>query len=83
MPKIKIFSTSTCVYCHALMEYLKSKDIAYEEVNLDEQPKEIQTSIDTCGSMAVPCTHIILDDGSEAKILGFDKARFEQVLGLA
>jgi glutaredoxin len=65
------------------MEYLKSKDIAYEEVNLDEQPKEIQTSIDTCGSMAVPCTHIILDDGSEAKILGFDKARFEQVLGLA
>jgi len=83
MPKIIIFSTTTCVYCHALKGYLKSKHVAYEEVNLDEQPEEIQTSVDTCGSMAVPCTHITLDDGSEERILGFDRPKFDQVLGLA
>ena len=32
MPKIKIFSTTTCVYCRALKDYLKSKNVAYEEV---------------------------------------------------
>jgi glutaredoxin len=80
--QIKIYSTRTCVYCHMLKEYLKSKGVAYEEILLDEQPEQIQASIDTCGSMGVPCTHITLEDGTEEKILGFDKARFDQVLGL-
>lgn len=83
MPKIKIYSTMTCVYCHALKDYLKSKNVAYEEVLLDQQPEAIQTSIDTCGSMGVPCTHITLDDGTEEKIMGFDRSRFDKVLGLA
>ena len=82
MPKIKIFSTTTCVYCRALKDYLKSKNVAYEEVLLDQQPEAIQTSIDTCGSMGVPCTHITLDDGTEERILGFDKERFNKFLGL-
>lgn len=83
MPKIKIYSTTTCVYCKALKDYLKSKNVAYEEVLLDRQPEEVQASIDTCGSMGVPCTHITLDDGTEQHILGFDKPRFDKVLGLA
>lgn len=82
MPKIKIYSTTTCIYCHALKDYLKSKDVTYEEVLLDQQPEAIQTSIDTCGSMGVPCTHITLDDGTEEKILGFDRPRFDKALGL-
>lgn len=80
--QIKIYSTKTCVYCKMLKEYLKSKDVEYEEVLLDEQPEEIQASLDTCGSMGVPCTHITLENGQEEKILGFDKVRFDQVLGL-
>ena len=83
MPKIKIYTTTTCVYCKALKAYLKSKNVAYEEVLLDQQPEEIQTSIDTCGSMGVPCTHITLDDGTEERILGFDKPKFDNILGLA
>ena len=74
MPKIKIFSTTTCVYCRALKDYLKSKNVAYEEVLLDQQPEAIQTSIDTCGSMGVPCTHITLDDGTEERILALTKS---------
>jgi hypothetical protein len=33
--------------------------------------------------MGVPCTHITKDDGTEEKILGFDKARIDTALGLA
>lgn len=82
MPKVKIFSTTTCIYCKALKEYLSNEGVAYEEVLLDVQPEAIQESIDTCGSMGVPCTHITLDNGDEVKILGFDKPKIDAALGL-
>lgn len=82
MPKVKIFTTTTCAYCHALKEYLEKKNVAYEEVNLDKHPEEVRTSVDTCGQMGVPCTHIIGDKGQEEAILGFDKARIDKALGI-
>lgn len=80
MVKIKIYSTTTCVYCHMLMDYLDNLGFAYEEVQLDEYPEEIQASIDTCGNMGVPCTHITLDDGTETHVLGFDREKIDEVL---
>lgn len=82
MPKITIYSTKTCPYCNMLKSYLKSKDIEYEEVLLDEQPERAVESIHICNSMGVPCTHIVKDDGNEERILGFDKARIDAVLGI-
>lgn len=83
MPKITIYSTKTCPYCHMLKNYLKSKNIGYEDVLLDEHPERAAEAIHICNSMGVPCTHITLDDGTEEKILGFDKARIDSALGLA
>ncbi|MBI4101010.1 hypothetical protein HY441_00875 [Candidatus Microgenomates bacterium] len=83
MPKVKIFTTTTCPYCHAEKEYLKSKNVTFEEVNLDEHPEAVRTSVDTCGQMGVPCTHIVKDDGREENILGFDQARLNKALGLS
>lgn len=82
MPKIKIYTTTTCPYCHAEKEYLKSRNIDFEEVLVDKNPEEIPTMLHVCNSMGVPCTHITKDDGSEERILGFDKARLDQALGL-
>jgi len=79
--KIKIYSTTTCPYCKTLKEYLSSKSVKYEEVLLDKQPEEVKNSLDSCGSMGVPCTHITKDDGTEENILGFDKARIDAALG--
>lgn len=83
MAKVKIFSTRTCPYCHMLKQYLKSKNVAFEEVLIDTDLEGAKESMDTCGSMGVPCTHIELDDGTEARILGFDKPKIDQALGLA
>ena len=66
-----------------LKSYLQEKGVAYEDVLLDEQPDQIQKSIDTCGSQGVPCTHIIKDDGTEVSIMGFDKPKINEALGLA
>ncbi|PIQ78407.1 MAG: hypothetical protein COV79_05315 [Parcubacteria group bacterium CG11_big_fil_rev_8_21_14_0_20_41_14] len=83
MPQVKIYSTTTCPYCKMLKSYLEEKEVAYEDVLLDEQPDQIQKSIDTCGSQGVPCTHIIKDDGTEVSIMGFDKPKINEALGLA
>lgn len=82
MTKVKIYSTTTCPYCKLAKEYFKEKGVEYEEVLLDQQPEKAQTSIDTCGSMGVPCIHITKEDGTEQNILGFDKAALDKALGL-
>jgi len=82
MPKITVFSTATCVFCRMLKEYLTKNSFAYEEVLIDKYPEQAQTSFAVCGSMGVPCTQIELDDGREESVLGFDKAKFDHLLGL-
>ena len=82
MAKITIYSTSTCPYCKMLKDYLNQRHIAFEDVLLDEQPELMQVSVDTCGSMGVPCTHITKDDGTTINILGFDKEKINQALEL-
>ncbi|MEX2006607.1 MAG: glutaredoxin domain-containing protein [Candidatus Saccharimonadales bacterium] len=82
MTKVKIYSTTTCPYCRAEKAYLQSKNITFEDILLDKQPGQIQASLDTCGNMGVPCTHITKDDDSEVVILGFDKAKLDAALNL-
>lgn len=82
MTKVKVYSTTTCPYCRVLKQYLNEKNIPFEDVLIDQQPDQMQASIDTCGSMGVPCTHITKDDGSEVKILGFDKEEVDKALNL-
>ncbi len=82
MAQITIYSTTTCPYCHMEKQYLKSKGIEFKDVLVDNDPSQAMKAYDTCGSMGVPCTHIIKDDGSEVKILGFDKAGLDSALGI-
>lgn len=65
-----------------LKSYLKEKNIPFEDVLIDEQPEQMKASIDTCGSMGVPCTHITKDDEKQVAILGFNKEALDKELGL-
>ncbi|MDB5166684.1 MAG: glutaredoxin [Candidatus Saccharibacteria bacterium] len=83
MATVKVYSTMTCPYCTMEKDYLKNKGVEYEDILVDQNPQQVQNLYDTCGSMGVPCTHIIRDDGTEERILGFDKTRIDSALGLA
>ena len=82
MAKVKNYSTTTCPYCKMLKAYLSNKNIPFEEVLLDQSPDEVQASVDSCGSMGVPCTHITKEDGSVVNVLGFDKEKINSALGI-
>ena len=62
---IKVYSTSVCPYCHALMDWLDSKGIEYEEINAENMP-DIKS---------VPVTEI----GKE-RIVGFDRLAIKKAL---
>lgn len=78
--KITIYSTKTCGYCHMLKDWLDKKDVEYIEFKVDENPYAAQLMVSKSGQMGVPYSIIETDDGEEVGILGFDRARFEQVL---
>jgi len=75
MKTVKIYTTSTCVYCRGAKEYLKDKGIEYEEINLSEHPDRIQEMVQASGQMGVP---VILIDGK--MIVGFNRGAIDEVL---
>lgn len=74
---IKIYTTSTCVYCRGAKEYFQEKGINYEEINLSEHPDRIQEMVQISGQMGVP---VILIDGRV--IIGFNRGAINEALDL-
>ena len=62
---IKIYTTPTCVYCHALMDWLDDLGVEYKEIDATEDD-----SIDV-----VPVTEI-----GDEKIVGFDRPAVKRAL---
>ena len=83
MPKIKIYSTTTCQFCRLEKAYLTSKGIAYEDIMVDMDPEKAKEMIELSGQMGVPFTVIETDDGKTESILGFNKPKIDAVLGIA
>lgn len=83
MSKITIYSTATCAYCKMLKSYLQSKDIAYEEKHADIDQSVAQELFEKSGQLGVPFTIIEMVDGSEEKILGFDRKKVDLMLGIS
>lgn len=82
MAKVKIFTTSTCPYCKMEKEYLDSKRVRYEIEEVDHDVEAATEMLEKSGQMGVPFTIIQTEEGTEEKILGFDKVKLDQVLGL-
>jgi glutaredoxin len=85
MPKVKMYTTSTCVYCRAEKEFLKEHNIAFEEVPVDVDAKAAEEMIQLSGQMGVPFTVITPDEigARPVHILGFDQHRLSHALGIA
>ena len=62
---IKVYTTKTCVYCHALMDWLEKEGIEYKEIDATSMP-----DIDV-----VPVTEI-----GDERIVGFDRAAIKRAL---
>lgn len=65
MSTIKVYTTPTCAYCHALMNWLDEMGVEYEEKDATKEP----------GIAAVPVTEI-----NGERIVGFDRPAIKRAL---
>jgi len=72
---VKIYSTPTCPYCKIAKEYLKEKNIEFENINVAEDQKAAEEMIKKSGQMGVPVIDI-----SGKIIVGFNKEEIEKEL---
>lgn len=80
---VKVYSTMTCPFCNMLKEYLKQKGIPFQNVFVDEDDKAREEMMAASGGfLGVPFTVITRDDGTQEMIIGFDKNKLNQVLGI-
>ena len=82
MVKVTMYTTTTCPFCKMQKDYLVSKNISFSEILVDEKPEEAQKMIEISGQMGVPFTVIDQDSGERVTILGFDRKRIDEALGI-
>ncbi len=72
---ITIFTTNTCAYCVMVKRWLQSKDMTYEEVNLDVHPERQKEAFELTGQLAVPVTVVTKHDDTKEVIVGYNLAK--------
>ena len=75
--KITVYSTPTCPYCVKLKQFLKDKNIVFEDIDVSKDQEKAEEMVKKSGQMGVP----VLDVDGQI-ITGFDKEAITKILGI-
>ncbi len=74
---VKVYITPICPYCFTLKEFLREKNVRFEEIDVSQDEKARDYIIKKTGKMEVPVVEI----GDEI-VLGFDKEKIINLLNI-
>ncbi len=77
MHTVKIYTTPSCVFCRMSKEFFKANNVEYQELNVATDVTARNEMIQKSGQFGVPVIDI---DGN--LVIGFDKPRLSQLLGV-
>jgi glutaredoxin-like YruB-family protein len=72
---ITIYSTPTCPWCHKAKDYLDSKNVEYEDVDVSENTERAHEMVKKSGQMGVP----VLDINGKI-LVGFNPMEIDEAL---
>ncbi|MBI1823758.1 MAG: glutaredoxin family protein [Nitrospirae bacterium] len=75
MEEVKIYTTSTCLYCRQAKEYMQKKGIKYTEYDVTKNQDALKEMVKISGARSVPVI-----TACEEVMIGFDPARLEQMI---
>lgn len=75
--KVILFSTPTCSFCVAAKRYFREKNIRFREVDVSRDDAAARDMQRKTGQSGVPVILI-----NNKPIVGFDKAKINQMLGI-
>jgi glutaredoxin 3 len=73
--QVTIYSAPWCVFCRMTKDYLKSKGVAFKDIDIDQDPAAAQALVQKTGQAGIP----VIEIGDES-ILGFDRPRIDLAL---
>lgn len=82
MAQITVYSTPSCGYCKMEKEFLTEKGVEFTEVDVAADEEAAVKMVEKTGQMGVPQTVIVMDDGTEEIIVGFEEDRLTELLKL-
>jgi glutaredoxin 3 len=80
--KIKVYATTTCPYCTMVADWLKSKNVPFEKILVDQNQEAARDMIERTGQMGVPVTEIEYKDRKPEYVIGFDRNQLAYMLGV-
>ena len=76
--KVKVYSITQCPWCDKAKKYLKSKNVDFEELNIENSEEDAKACLALSGDTMVP---VITADNKEY-VVGFDKEKIDSILGI-
>jgi glutaredoxin-like YruB-family protein len=77
-PRVIIFTTPTCSYCNLAKQYFRRNKVRFRDVDISKDAAAARDVVRRSGQMGVP----VIDIGGKI-IVGFDKPKINQLLGLS
>jgi glutaredoxin-like YruB-family protein len=74
---VTVYTTPTCTWCNTIKTYLRKNGIAFREVDVSKDQSAAEAMVRRSGQQGVPQTDI---EGT--MIVGFDKGRINELLGI-
>ena len=76
-PKVIVYSTPTCHYCHSAKDFFKENNVPFEDIDVSKDQKAAEDMIEKSGQMGVP----VIEIGGQI-IVGFNKDAVKKALKL-
>lgn len=77
MNEVKVYTTPTCPYCQMAKDYLKSRQVDFNEVNVQTDIEGRKEMVDKSGQLGVPVTV-----ANNEYVIGYDVNKINKLLGL-
>jgi len=75
---VTVYSTSACSWCQAAKEHLYAHNVPFDDVDVSADMNRAREMVEKSGQYGVP----VLDIDGEI-VVGFDRARINELLGIA
>lgn len=77
MSVVKVYTSPTCPYCYTLKEFLKGRNVNFEEIDVLADEKAKEEIIKKAGKLEIPIVEI-----DNEVVVGFDKEKIVKLLGI-
>lgn len=71
---VTVYTTNNCKFCAMVKQYFDTKGVAYDVVNVEEQPERQKEVLELSGMLSVPVTNVVDENGSSKVIVGYNIA---------